>query len=1075
MSGSNGQFDKSVPQVPPKAFPKVCDSTNEVPPQALPRTLPRRDLNASKESVSSLPDKVCNGSAESLRSQSDFIPRPLPRKDANMSLENVHSASDAILSRDSDRVCDSVTSTKKKYTPTRSAPPPPVSGSSRSPRGPTPPIPSAKQKSCAKSMLSASTPDLPLPKSASVEDISRQSPRKKSLPGSKPPARPPLPTAKTCTDLSGKVSPYKIRKVPITPPHLIYRRNKNLPTYRNDSVRHPPPKPSRPTFCRPFARALYDNSSDHGDELEFRRGDTLWLCKRIDSNWLECELEGRTGLVPLNYVDIIKDLPHSSTIPPQSNGSSEPLKMSDPEPSRMPDPEPARMPDPEPSRMPDPEPARMPDPEPSRMPDPEPARMPDSEPARMPDPEPSPISEPKMHSDGIGVGSKVKAVFSNTEYLEDGDLRFFSGDIITIVQVVDEDWFRGAIKGREGIFPRNLVQLCEKNDAKESSQEDQEVIYVATGDDMATRDNELRFNEGDEIALLRKVDDNWFFGSLLKDRTRRGLVPFSFAIEHRSQAKPSLEHFSDRTQPIQALPAEDDASHEAGNDGEFVYVIAQYDYSAELGVELSFREGDRIRVVEKLNDDWCKGELRSGVQGIFPTNFTSAIPSDFIASESDLSKIAAPVVDHSCSNLVSKEEVFPKCFESRRKLDLPSDLQQIYRYMDTMPERLDSEVDSICRYVTAKYRNELAMCLAFYRWCAMNISYSWEWFLDRSRAPSDFGEPQCTLRVRSAVCEGYARLFQALCNEGGILCEKISGYGRSDSGFQRHAWNQVMIEDEWYLVDVCWGAGYIDHSLPGGPGFVRRFAPCWFDIDPEVCILSHFPNTPEHSLLAKPPTMETLESLPEIFTDIMLHNQLQSTILTNEIHTSDLIFEAKFLGLAEFRNRGMMFHVNDDNGTRLPDSCFFLEYFGTVEDGEMLKVSFSFPRPGKYCIVALCFDPEKGENSYSYALRFWVTSSCEDSVDFPEQHFPCPIRLRSPIDSLCTGDPIEFFYYGEDVLSMFGISPSGLRFEVDMIKDDSGFDCTVHLPEKVPGEYKLFARRSANSTSGMSILQWTLK
>jgi hypothetical protein len=52
------------------------------------------------------------------------------------------------------------------------------------------------------------------------------------------------------------------------------------------------------------------------------------------------------------------------------------------------------------------------------------------------------------------------------------------------------------------------------------------------------------------------------------------------------------------------------------------FVTALYDFDGQGAGDLVFREGDRIRVIQKTNstDDWWKGELR-GVQGAFPANY----------------------------------------------------------------------------------------------------------------------------------------------------------------------------------------------------------------------------------------------------------------------------------------------------------------------------------------------------------------------------------------------------------------------------------------------------------------------
>ncbi|CDH48410.1 rho gtpase-activating protein 32-like [Lichtheimia corymbifera JMRC:FSU:9682] len=49
------------------------------------------------------------------------------------------------------------------------------------------------------------------------------------------------------------------------------------------------------------------------------------------------------------------------------------------------------------------------------------------------------------------------------------------------------------------------------------------------------------------------------------------------------------------------------------------YLIAVWDYAAEGEFELSFRQGDRIKLLEKHNDDWWEGELNDEI-GFFPAN-----------------------------------------------------------------------------------------------------------------------------------------------------------------------------------------------------------------------------------------------------------------------------------------------------------------------------------------------------------------------------------------------------------------------------------------------------------------------
>lgn len=46
------------------------------------------------------------------------------------------------------------------------------------------------------------------------------------------------------------------------------------------------------------------------------------------------------------------------------------------------------------------------------------------------------------------------------------------------------------------------------------------------------------------------------------------------------------------------------------------------------------------------------------------------------------------------------------------------------------------------------------------------------------------------------VCNGYARIFQALCAGRGLECEIVYGVD--------HAWNRVMLDGQWRYVDITW-------------------------------------------------------------------------------------------------------------------------------------------------------------------------------------------------------------------------------------------------------------------------------
>ncbi|XP_076750681.1 SH3 domain containing GRB2 like, endophilin-A isoform X5 [Xylocopa sonorina] len=76
----------------------------------------------------------------------------------------------------------------------------------------------------------------------------------------------------------------------------------------------PLPSPSKsparsPMTRQPCCTALYDFEPENPGELGFKENDTITLIKKIDENWFEGSLNGRTGYFPVTYVQVVVPLP----------------------------------------------------------------------------------------------------------------------------------------------------------------------------------------------------------------------------------------------------------------------------------------------------------------------------------------------------------------------------------------------------------------------------------------------------------------------------------------------------------------------------------------------------------------------------------------------------------------------------------------------------------------------------------------------------------------------------------------------------------------------------------------------
>lgn len=114
--------------------------------------------------------------------------------------------------------------------------------------------------------------------------------------------------------------------------------------------------------------------------------------------------------------------------------------------------------------------------------------------------------------------------------------------------------------------------------------------------------------------------------STYSERNGSGYFDNNKQVTHRASSNSLATTMSNHSiaakkKPPPPPPPKRLASHQ------FEYVIALYDFDGQSHGDLSFREGDRIRIVKKTQnqEDWWEGE-KGGVQGAFPANYCKKAP-----------------------------------------------------------------------------------------------------------------------------------------------------------------------------------------------------------------------------------------------------------------------------------------------------------------------------------------------------------------------------------------------------------------------------------------------------------------
>ncbi|XP_052320665.1 SH3 domain-containing protein 19 isoform X4 [Oncorhynchus keta] len=241
----------------------------------------------------------------------------------------------------------------------------------------------------------------------------------------------------------------------------------NAPTLTNTKKARPPPA----TVSGPRCVARFDFEGEQSDELTFSEGDVIQLKEYMEEEWARGQIGAHTGIFPINFVDIIEDLP-----PPPQPQQSFPTKM--------------------------------------------------ALPAMVSSTKTQEAAKP-IQSGSSGVEWAV-ALYDFVGQAEE-ELSFQQGDRILVTQHVDAEWCSGRLNGREGFFPTAFVETSSGNspvlDRQQSVTNGEGSRGKALFDFTAECEEELSLKAGDIITNVESIDDEWFLGEL---RGKRALVPKNY-------------------------------------------------------------------------------------------------------------------------------------------------------------------------------------------------------------------------------------------------------------------------------------------------------------------------------------------------------------------------------------------------------------------------------------------------------------------------------------------------------------------------------------------------------------------
>lgn len=127
----------------------------------------------------------------------------------------------------------------------------------------------------------------------------------------------------------------------------------------------------------------------------------------------------------------------------------------------------------------------------------------------------------------------------------------------------------------------------------------------------------------------------------------------------------------------------------------------------------------------------------------------------------------------------------------------------------------DSSLLPLAHKITDNISNDSDKVVAIYQWMSKNLTYDYDSDAHGATKNEEWQRPAMVVQRKKGVCDGYARLFQDLCQLNDIYAAYIVGYTSfndlTDSAQTLHAWNSVRVNARWYLMDITWEDAGFDY------------------------------------------------------------------------------------------------------------------------------------------------------------------------------------------------------------------------------------------------------------------------
>jgi hypothetical protein len=156
------------------------------------------------------------------------------------------------------------------------------------------------------------------------------------------------------------------------------------------------------------------------------------------------------------------------------------------------------------------------------------------------------------------------------------------------------------------------------------------------------------------------------------------------------------------------------------------------------------------------------------------------------------------------------------------------------------PKTVERNADQLVAYLIKPAKTDEQKARVIYRWLTSRFTYDVASFQARNYKRQTLDQ---LLISRSGVCDGYAVAFHEMAKKAGLTTKLIEGRAKGGSNGEQfaddqanHAWNMILINGQWKVIDATWGAGHVDDRA----GYQAKLDDFYFMAPVENLLLSHY-------------------------------------------------------------------------------------------------------------------------------------------------------------------------------------------------------------------------------------------